>query len=148
MTHRTTFTACLITIGLLAATLAAPAISGAQQHRQPIGAPRPQQDRGLYKERRFIVHLYLGFLNRQPSGAEVNTWVAKMSVGGSPEEIVRGFMNSDEYFIRQSYIGLLGREPDPEGMDTFTKALRRGESRAFVVESIIGSPEFRGRMRP
>lgn len=151
MTFRMTRNASLIVVGLLMATLAFPAVAGAQgrggQNRGGQGGSRPQQDRGLYREKRFIVHLYQGFLNRQPSPREVSMWTEKMGGGASPEELVRDFMNSDEFFIRQSYIGLLGREPDADGMDTFARALRRGENRAFVVESIIASPEFRGRMR-
>lgn len=146
MTLRMTRNASLIVVGLLVATLAFPAAAGAQG-RGGQGGNRPQQDRGLYRERRFIVHLYQGFLNRQPSPREVSTWTAKMGGGASPEELVRDFMNSDEFFIRQSYLGLLGREPDAGGMDTFARALRRGENRAFVVESIIASPEFRSRLR-
>jgi hypothetical protein len=65
-----------------------------------------------------------------------------MGDGASPGDLVREFMDSDEYFIRQSYLGLLRREPDPEGMDTYSRELRRGRSRASVVESLIDSDEF------
>ena len=70
-----------------------------------------------------------------------------MGGGASPGELVRFFMDSDEYFIWQTYRGLLGRDPDPAGMDAYSRALRGGESRAAVVEAILRSEEFRRRMR-
>ena len=113
--------------------------------RPPPGGPPP--DRALYREERFIVQLYQGFLNRRPLPDEVRSWSAKMGGGASPGELVRFFMETDEYFIRQVYNGLLGREPDPSGRDSITRALRGGESRAAVVEGIIRSEEFRRRMQ-
>jgi hypothetical protein len=65
-----------------------------------------------------------------------------MGGGASPGDLVRAFMDSDEYFIRQSYLSLLQREPDPGGMNTYAQELRSGRSRASVVESLINSDEF------
>jgi len=65
-----------------------------------------------------------------------------MGGGASPGDLVRAFMDSDEYFIRQSYLGLLRREPDPGGMNSYAQELRSGRSRASVVESLINSDEF------
>jgi hypothetical protein len=131
----------------LVCSVAVPMIAGAQPGGAEVESRRPKQDRGLYRERRFVVQLYEGFLNRQPSSREVDYWTGRMGDGASPEELVREFMNSEEFFVRQCYLGLLGREPDADGKAGFVKALRQGESRAFVVESIIDSPEFRRTMR-
>ena len=113
--------------------------------RPPPGAP--PSDASLYRQERFIALLYQGFLHRRPSPEEVRSWSAKMGGGVSPGELVRFFMDSDEYFIWQTYRGLLGRDPDPSGMDAYSRALRGGESRAAVVEGILRSEEFRKRMR-
>ena len=143
----------------LAVTLAAPSLAGAGPPSGPGGQPPPQQpapkppkgqrqpapppqDRELYREERFIVHLYRGFLGRQPSPEEVRTWSGRMGGGASPGDLVRAFMDSDEYFIRQSYLGLLRREPDPGGMNSYAQELRSGRSRSSVVESLINSDEF------
>ena len=117
-----------------------------QQAPKPPQAPGqpapPPEDRALYREERFIVHLYRGFLGRQPSPEEVRTWSGRMGGGASPGDLVRAFMDSDEYFIRQSYLGLLRREPDPGGMNSYAQELRSGRSRSSVVESLINSDEF------
>lgn len=111
------------------------------------GRSGQSQRRVQYGEARFIRLLYQGFLNREPTPDEVRNWGAKMSRGASPAELVRTFMDSDEYFIRQTYRGLLGREADPSGMSTFTRGLQRGQSRSDVVESILESEEFFKRLR-
>src|SRR5512137_649319 len=69
----------------------------AQKPPQAQGQPAPPpQDRALYREERFIVHLYRGFLGRQPSPGEVGTWSERMGRGASPGDLVRAFMDSDE----------------------------------------------------
>jgi hypothetical protein len=68
-----------------------------------------------------------------------------MDEGGDPTDIVRAFMESDEYFVRQVYLGLLGREPDPSGEAEYNRALERGASRAEVIDSIVWSEEFQRR---
>jgi hypothetical protein len=148
-----------LAVGVLAMTLAGAGPAASQwPPNQPAPKPPPQQapkppkaqgqpapppqDAALYREERFIVHLYRGFLGRQPSPAEVRTWSERMGGGASPGDLVRAFMDSDEYFIRQSYLSLLRREPDPEGMNTYARELRNGWSRARVVEALINSDEF------
>lgn len=137
--------------GVLAATLAMTLPAVAAPPGQPPPKPPqaqgqqpapPPQDRALYREERFIVHLYRGFLGRQPSPDEVRHWSERMGRGDSPGDLVRAFMDSDEYFIRQCYLGLLRREPDPQGMSGYARALRNGQRRASVVESLISSEEF------
>jgi len=103
--------------------------------------------RALYREQRFISQLYQGFLNRQPSSSELRVWSDRLGRDAGPTELVREFMDSDEFFIRETYRGLLGREPDASGMDAYQRALRGGQSRADVVELILSSEEFRARMR-
>jgi hypothetical protein len=163
MTARMTRKICWLLSCLLALTLAATsnAVAAAPWFNpgglEPIPLGNHNQDRNwerdrehrhrLYREQRFIIHLYQGFLKRQPSSAEVREWTQKLGRGSDPTELVQAFMNSDEYFIRQTYLGLLGREPDAGGMDEYARALQNGRSRADVVESILSSEEFGRRLR-
>jgi len=105
------------------------------------------QSRALYGEQRFIRHLYQGYLSRQPSSAELRFWSDRLGRDANPTDLVREFMDSDEFFIRETYRGLLHREPDSSGMDTFMRMLRDGRSRADVVESLLVSEEFRQNLR-
>ena len=151
MTKKTPFlAACALATGLAAASatfvLAQP-LGGAPPVRPPLGRPQQDDQRAMYREERFVRHLYEGFLDRRPSPEEMRTWTRKLGGGERPIDLVRAFMDSDEYFVRQTYRALLGRDPDPSGLDTYLRSLRRGESREEVVESILRSPEFRRRLK-
>jgi hypothetical protein len=114
--------------------------------KPPAGSPPRDDQRALYREERFIRHLYQGFLRREPSREELRSWTDRLGRRDRPIDLVQAFMDSDEYFIRETYRGLLGREPDTSGMDTYIQSLRGGGSREDMVEEILRSPEFRKRL--
>jgi hypothetical protein len=113
----------------------------------PFAKPGGVVKRQWRREAPFVRHLYRGFLGRAPSEEELRYWVRQLGKEIGTTEMVRSFMESDEFFLRQSYLGLLGREPDPAGKESYSRALRDGASRADVVESILSSEEFETRMR-
>lgn len=152
MSAKTPFLArCVLAVALAAAVatpaLAQPRSGGRPSERQPQKKPVAQDMRAMYREDRFVRHLYRGFLHREPSRDEVHAWLRRLDAGDRPIDLVRSFMDSDEYFVRETYRGLLGREPDPEGMEGYLRMLRRGGNRAEMVENILGSPEFRKALR-
>jgi hypothetical protein len=124
---------------------------GYQGQREDRGEGRHEErrrdERALYREERFVRHLYQGFLRRQPSGEELRGWTRRLGSTDRPLDLVRAFMDSDEYFVRETYRGLLGREPDPQGMDTYMRVVRGRGGRDEVVEQILRSPEFRRTLR-
>lgn len=117
------------------------------KNRDPERDRDGERRRNRYGEQRFVRHLYQGFLNRQPSAAELSDWVDRLGRDANPTELVQEFMNSDEFFVRQTYRGLLGREADASGMNTYMDALRNGQSRADVVEAFLSSDEFRQKLQ-
>ncbi|HWR97843.1 MAG TPA: DUF4214 domain-containing protein, partial [Candidatus Methanoperedens sp.] len=141
-----TFALCLVAGALAAAPAAAGAVApwfGSGGFRPiPFGRPPGPAAQGLRREGPFIRHLYRGFLGREPANDEVRAWQRVLGDRAGATEVIRSFMESDEFFIRQAYLGLLRREPDSSGMDSFTRALRDGRSRADVIESILDSDEF------
>jgi len=144
--------ACLVALALGAAPAAgadraAPWFGSGKPKLIPFGRPHTEGARASRREAPFIRHLYRGFLNREPSGDEVRGWQRVLGEQAGATEVIRSFMESDEYFIRQIYLGLLRREPDPSGMESFTRALRAGGSRADVIETILASEEFGRLMR-
>jgi hypothetical protein len=111
------------------------------------GKMPPLRPNLTWNRERFIRDIYQGFLNRRPSPLEIGYWQKRLDQGYNRAEIVRDFMNSDEYFVRQSYLGLLHREPDPGGMKHFMDLLRSGGNRMKVVQAMLISPEFHDRIR-
>jgi hypothetical protein len=112
----------------------------------PIGKI-PAAAGAVRREAAFIRQLYRGFLGREPSGQEVRSWQEVLGERAGATEVIRSFMESDEYFVRQVYLGLLRREPDAAGRDAYLRAMDGGRTRADVIESVIESEEFRKLMR-
>lgn len=144
--------ACLVAAALGAAPAAgagssAPWFGSGTPKPIPFGKPHGFASRAFQREAKFIRHLYRGFLGREPSGEDMRSWQRVLGDKAGATEVIRSFMESDEYFVRQLYFGLLRREPDSSGLETFTRALHEGRSREDVVESILASEEFGKLMR-
>lgn len=104
-----------------------------------------------YEITKLVNRLYKVFLQRTPSGSELNQWVSKAankSITGT--ELVANFVFSQEYLNRHTsnsqyatelYTAILNRT-DVAGAAHWTRQLDSGKSRTFVLESFTSSAEI------
>ena len=69
----------------------------------------------------FIFHLYDDMLDRDPTPADLAAWQSAMNQGATPQQVVQGFLSSQEhrdYSARELYSGLVGRPGSPSEVAT------------------------------
>ena len=94
---------------------------------------------------------YMQLLHRNPSPAEVASWVNLLNTGLSDEHVLAGFTSSAEYYQQAGgndqgwldalYHDLLGRSPDTAGEASWLQALASGTSRFNVALAFAVSVE-------
>ncbi|HEV3446786.1 MAG TPA: DUF4214 domain-containing protein [Gemmataceae bacterium] len=76
---------------------------------------------------------YEKYLNREPDPDGLSTWVGALVSGQSPESVLAGILNSDEYYIRAGntpdgfiqklFTDVVGRQPTPRELDYWMNRL-------------------------
>jgi tRNA (mo5U34)-methyltransferase len=99
-----------------------------------------------------IASYYTHFLGRAGAETEIQNWV-KVLRDTSEEQVLAGFLSSDEYFLRhggsnahwleQVYRELLGRQRAPD--DVLDALNRRNITRHQIILEITADPDFCGR---
>ena len=102
--------------------------------------------------RNFIERLYNGLLGRQSDDDGLNFWMNKLMNGATVQEMLEGFLNSDEYkamgksasdTILDFYEGLLGRSADSEGFNYWKEQYKNGMSLSEIgTHGFLDSDEF------
>ena len=105
--------------------------------------------------RNFIERLYNGLLGRQSDEDGLNFWMDKLMNGATVQEMLEGFLNSDEYkamgkspedTILDFYEGLLGRTAETEGFNHWMEQYRNGMSLSEIgTHGFLDSDEFLSR---
>lgn len=92
----------------------------------------------------WVNKLYESVLDRNPSPAEVNFWVAQAQKS-SRYQVAMGFLLSNEHLssvINGQYEDLLGRGLDPAGQAFWVKSIQSGVRVEVVIGGIIASEEY------
>ncbi len=105
--------------------------------------------------RNFIERLYNGLLGRHSDEDGLNFWMDRLMNGATVQEMLEGFLNSDEYTamgksasdtILDFYRGLLGREAETEGYNHWIEQYRKGMSLSEIgTHGFLDSDEFLSR---
>ncbi|RFA21024.1 DUF4214 domain-containing protein [Subtercola boreus] len=94
----------------------------------------------------FVTALYMDYLNRRPSSADVAWWGGKLAAGAPRSAVTAGFVNSDEYRlirIDAAYNTVLGRAPDAGGRQSWLTAMQAGAITTDDIErSFYASWEY------
>jgi hypothetical protein len=117
----------------------------------------------------YLQVLYEAFFDRQPDSAGLQQWLDAMENGASREDVLNGFIFSDEFialcdeydikafeghftksqkepveaFVTRFYQLCLDRDPDAAGLDGWTNnLLNQIQTGADVAQGFIYSPEF------
>jgi hypothetical protein len=103
------------------------------------------EDRCLLTSAQYVTSLYVDFLNRGPSAAEVASYVTLLNTGTSTVAVARAFANSDEFRnieTQRDYLGLLGRSASPAELAFWLQQRHAGLSNRQEVAAILASDEF------
>jgi hypothetical protein len=101
--------------------------------------------------------IYLSFLRRPASGAEVAFGTSLLGAGATDEELKAFALGSAEYLLAQGggtvhgfldslYQDVLARPIDPGAEAVFTQLLAGGKTRTFVAQTVLTSEEARQRL--
>ena len=100
----------------------------------------------------FVARLYRLILGRRYDREGLDNWVrALVYRTATASEVVRGFLNSEEFlnrnlpgrqFVTVLYQTILDREPDISGLESWENALARGYTRNQVIDGFLKSTEF------
>ena len=118
----------------------------------------------------YVDILYAAFFDRQADPAGKNGWISVLQSGGLREDVLEGFLFSQEFanlvagfgidacqdtgsgtrslsdFVERFYRLILGREPDPAGLNGWVDDLSDGRSTACdIAFGFVFSPEFSNR---
>ena len=98
----------------------------------------------------FVTLLFTNALQRQPSPAEVATFVAQLQSGVSRDNVAQTILNAPEFqtgavnrlnaFLM--YFTTLSRNPDAGGVAGWIQLLNSGLTVQQALAGFIGSPEF------
>ena len=119
---------------------------------------------------RIVTDCYRAMLNRSPDKNGLEAWVATLDIGMTPQNILAGFVGSQEfnhlaqsygitpgtiattnardenfertYFVYRLYANCLGRTPDTIGLESWCRALSQGATGAEVASGFIFSKEL------
>jgi hypothetical protein len=109
----------------------------------PSTPPTPP---GLNANQRFVFHLYMDLLGRQPSTAEVNFFGTSLDQGLlTREQLAQSFLSSPEFFthqVDQLYVRLLGRHADPAALASGAGFLAAGGHIDQLEAVLLGSDEY------
>ena len=102
--------------------------------------------------RTFVTQMYQGLLGRDPEEDGFNYWTDRLTNGETVEEIVRGFIDSEEFkasnvdqnaFINGLYKGVLGRTADLDGFKFWKDKMNaEGLSYQDLANLFLESDEF------
>ena len=98
-----------------------------------------------------IVQYYRRFLNRTPSGTEIQGQLAAFASGANLQQVEAGILSSTEFFndaggtnsgyVSNLYFLVLGRAPDAGGLANYVATLGAGVTRNAVALSFVTSNE-------
>lgn len=94
----------------------------------------------------WVKALYKNLLNRDPSASELADWTAIVLKGASREQVVIGFVTSDEYrlnLIGSFYTTFLKRTIDAGGAQFWLQQMKNGLSQETILSGILASEEYR-----
>src|SRR5262249_11862207 len=95
----------------------------------------------------FVDSLYQNLLLRNAEPAAEAAWIAAISGGASPMDVVAGILNSGEYhalILQVDFEDYLNREPDSAAKATLGGWLDLGVSEEVIKTTILASDEFVG----
>jgi len=93
----------------------------------------------------FVEALYLDFVGRTPSAAEVLHWVSRLDLGTSRYEVATALSRTDTWItavVTRFYRDTLGRDPDPAGLAGWVQAVRSGTPVTTIASCFYGSDEY------
>lgn len=93
----------------------------------------------------FVTALYSDLLGRRVDTVGMNTWMQDLANGVSRDEIIWGFINSQEYLyglVEIAYQQILNRDADSEGLNHWFDWLAEGNSPDSMRISMFGSNEY------
>ncbi len=96
---------------------------------------------------RYVQSLYVNFLGRSGSLAELDAWVAHLpSLGrsGVADQIAHS-REAREHAVDGFYLRFLGRSADAGGRKDWATFLEQGATQEQVIAGFVSSPEFAGR---
>jgi hypothetical protein len=103
------------------------------------------EDRSVPSATQYINALYLDFLNRTPSTAEVQIYLNQLAQGKTAYQIAFQFANSDEYFIdqtRTNYATFLGRTASDAEFTFWLTQRHNGMTDLQEQAAFLASNEF------
>ena len=101
--------------------------------------------------RNFVNGLYQTFLDRDADEAGFQDWYEQLRNGATVEDIIKGFVFSDEYMaknksdreiIEDLYQAILGRNGEDAGIANWLDYLKRGATWEDVIRGFVESTEF------
>jgi len=120
-----------------------------------------EYDINSHSDEEYLTTLYHAFFNREPDIEGFNQWKKLILSGTTREEVLEGFLNSEEFtiltksygiianatlvelFISRFYTQILLRDPDPTGLADWTNKLNSGAASASdIAFGFIFSSEF------
>lgn len=96
----------------------------------------------------YVAQLYRDVLNREPSPAEVASWVGHLLRGFDVKTVARAVWVSPEHRglqVDDYYRRFLGRDADPAGRAHFVRAFLAGATEEDVLEMFVTSSEYAAR---
>jgi streptogramin lyase len=97
-------------------------------------------------EEAFVRAAYQDFLERPPTGPELDTWVPNLQNGGAPSALVTQLAASDEWvsaIVTRFYTDTLGRAPDAGGLAYWDRLITsKRMSVAQVASQLYASEEY------
>lgn len=101
-----------------------------------------------------VAKYYQQYLNRSAGGSEVQYWVGAMQHGATDEQVLAGFIGSNEFFknsggnskawVDALYRSLLNRSADSSGEAAWIKAVSSGSKLADIAYKFTASDERHG----
>ena len=101
--------------------------------------------------RNFVNGLYQTFLDRDADEAGFQDWYEQLRNGATVEDIIKGFVFSDEYMaknksdreiIEDLYQAILGRNGEDAGIANWLDYLKKGATWEDVIRGFVESTEF------
>ena len=84
-------------------------------------------------DKEYVISLYTTIFGRTPTDEEVKSWTDKISGGMSRDEVMRGFVNSEEAGNKADAMGIPQGKMMPDGTIHYNKGINDFVSRCYTV---------------
>jgi hypothetical protein len=113
----------------------------------PVASPHINVANPLNADRAFVQMLYVTYLHRAGTLAELDSWVSALpglGKSGVASTIIHS-AEADSRLVEGVYLKLLGRRADAGGEAGWVAAMRGGLTAEQVIATIMAAPEFASR---